>query len=570
VASFIPFLGRTSDALLTLSDIGEQAATASERLARKIAALPEGVASLAPRDGRIPVETMRSLLPEVHAVRETLDNAKEAVDRLPHSFVLSQEAGFRDLVNERLAQAVPLARSADVLLRALPRFAGLERPARYFLAAQNAAELRGTGGLLGNFAILTLDDGRMSISEFEDIRSLPNVSPSEAPGPNAQFAEAYRAFGGASFWRSLNATPDVPTAATLVESLYERVTGRRLDGTIFVDSVALSHLVKASHGVKLPELDLKIRADDVVRFMSKDAYELFGGRELRGRIQGILAGAIWEGFIEGASGDRALRGLVEAAASGHLLLHSADPSVQSAFRLASIAGNMGPRDGDFFGTVLSNVAANKLDLYLGREVRYDVALAPGGTALANATVTVKNEAPAGAEPSITLGPFQGREIRALGLGPGEGYYYLSLYCARSCTVLDSRLQGRPVPLLQFRERGLMLRATHLRIEPQTTQTIRTAMKLDGVWEGGRAGGTYRLRLLGQPTINPTTGTVVVRAPPGMHVASASAPMEIRGDRAIWHGELSRSTNLEVTFEKGFLGRAWGRILDFLSRPVIRL
>src|SRR5207247_7758630 len=68
-------------------------------------------------------------------------------------------------------QALPVIRAADGMIKALPTFAGMDGARHYFLAPQNPTELRGTGGLISAYAILTIDHGSISVGPFEDIRS---------------------------------------------------------------------------------------------------------------------------------------------------------------------------------------------------------------------------------------------------------------------------------------------------------------------------------------------------------------------------------------------------------------
>jgi hypothetical protein len=96
------------------------------------------------------------------------------------------------------------------------------------------------------------------------------------------------------------------------------------------------------------------------------------------------------------------------------------------------------------------------------------------------------------------------------------------------------------------------------------------LKLATAWQESDAEGTYRLRLQSQPTVRPTAATVTIRVPTGMHISFASQPLTVDGDSATWTGQLSDVTDLEVRFERGFLGRMWTNIQDFLSKPVIKL
>jgi hypothetical protein len=566
---YVPFLGRTPDALLSLATIGETVAGAGEDVARDLAALPQGLSSLGLRDGRIPIEELRALAPAVRRARIALDGAAERAARLPDAWVLGPVAEARDLVRSRLAEAVPLAHSADALLSALPAFAGEDGPKRYFVAVENSAELRGTGGLIGNYSILTLDRGRLSLSPFRDTESLANVPASSVPSPSPEFSQLYGPFGGGGFWLNINMTPDAPTAAGLIESLYERVEGESLDGTILFDLQGLAKMLQITGPVGVHPLGVTVDSKSVLGYVATAAYLDSGIANPFSRGPRLIADAIWGRFLSGTEPDRALRSLVEMAAGGHLVLHSADPGLQAAFSDAGVAGEFRAGPGDFLGVVINNAAANKVDYYLGEEVRYVVAVGPEGTATATATVLLENDAPAGRPPSYPLGPSDAARESGLDLVPGENRSWAAVYCPSRCRLASIRGSG-DVLLEEHREQGLTVFAGFVQIEPQSSTELRLVLDLEGVWDGDRTGGVYRLRLQGQPMARPALISLEVRAPDGMAVVWTNVPMDVDGERATWRGRLGPRDDLVVRFTKPLAARVWTRVWDFLSTPVIRL
>jgi hypothetical protein len=563
-----PFLGRTPRALVSLSRVGTQVSTAGTDVARALAKLPDGLSSLGLEKGRIPLDSLRSLAPSVHGARAALDVAAGDAARLPDSWVIGPVANARDLVRKRLSEATRLARSADALLTSLPTFAGEGREARYFVAAQNSAELRGTGGLIGNYAILTIRDGLMNLGPFHDVQDLPNLPPDKAPAPSKDFTKLYGAFGGGGFWLNINMTPDAATAGTAIEQLYGRVTGQRLDGTIFFDLAGLSDLLRATGPVKSKLLGFTFTADNVVRYVATAGY-------LKAPIdhpfeQGprLVADAVWDRFFF-AEPEKALRALIGAAANGHLVLHGTDPGLETAFRLAGVSGGFGTRTGDFFGVVHSNAAGNKVDFFLRQGLGYDVRLGPNGTAQALATATIRNTVPKGVRPGYAYGPLKGLLVDGRPLEPGEDRTWTQFYCGRGCRLVTSKLDGTNLGLEARREFGLPAYASFLEVKPSQGRRIELGLQLDDAWQGDRAGGTYRLRIQGQPSL-PTTATVTIRVPEGMGVAWTSVPMRVEGGVATWRGSLQGSKDLEVRFQRGFFGRVWVRMWSFLSKPVIHL
>jgi hypothetical protein len=564
----VPFLGRTPDTLLSLSRIGRQISAAGYHLSSGLTALPHGISSLGLSDGRIPIESLRGIAPSVHRARLLLEEAEDRAGQVSDGWVLGPVARAGDSVRAELHRVVPRIRSADDLLASLPTFAGEERPAHYFIAAQNSAELRGTGGLIGNFAILTIDKGVTSLGPFEDIRNLPDVPSNTLPAPSPEFRTLYGPFDALGFWRNLNMTPDAPTAATLVESLYQRVRGERLDGTIFVDLQGLADLLAVTGPVDV--LGRKLDAANVVGFVANGDYRSLPVAHPYELVPRLVAQTVWSSFLATAVPERALRALTGAVAQGHLLVHAAEDHLQEAFVQAGAAGGFGPRGGDFFSVVLQNAAANKVDYFLHEQIRYEVSLQPGGTAAAEATVQLRNAAPAGAKPSYALGPSAIEAVRKLRLKAGESRDWTAFYCSAGCRLVRAEEDARPRSLGAYREKGLWLFADFLSVMPQHTKTIDLALALDNGWDGDTAAGTYRLRLQAQHTINRASATFVVHAPNGMHISWTSVPMRVQGDTALWHGDLSTARDFEVRFERNLLGRVLARVWSFLTKPVFRL
>jgi Protein of unknown function (DUF4012) len=560
LGGLVPLAGRNYDAIETLATIGRRMATAGGELSRALTDLPGGLGSLAPSGGRIPIEGMRSLLPAVSAARAELEVAGGESLTLPTSYLIGPVASAADLARDEVEATLRTARSAEALLLALPSFAGGDGTRRYFVAAQSPAELRGTGGFIGSFAILTATDGRLKLGPFREISILRNVPPPQAPAPSAAFREIYDRFGGAGFWRNLNMTPDAPTAASMIEALYERVEGTHLDGTIFVDPQALAELLEATGPVRAPTLHRTLTAEGVVDYLANGAYEEFGYRaSLRKRVLGIVAGGVVERFLRGADPETDLRSVIDAASGGHLLLHAADPEVQSAFESAGIAGELGTPRGDFFGVFTSDASGTKVDYYVSRDVRYEVSLGAGGTGSAEASLTFRNGAPAHARPSYVLGPYPGT-----GLGVGDHQSFLSVYCPAGCEMARATEDGAPVGMEVHTELGFRSLSRYVRVDARGSRTIGLSLRLRRVWSGDELGGTYTLRLQGQPTIRATTVTLVVRVPEGMRIVHTSLPMKVRGAEATWRGTVGRQRDFSVRFQRPFPGRVWTQIRGFLT------
>jgi hypothetical protein len=571
IPALFPLIGRTPDAIRTISDVGLRLADAGGEITRAIDDLPGGVDALAPKGGRIPVETLQGLAPAMSRARAVFEQAEVEAQGIATTLVPQQVVEAGDLLREKLARALPPVRSADEMLRALPAFAGVDAPRHYLLGPENSAELRATGGLLTTFSILTIDDGAISVEPFRDIKDIPSLDLTPDEWPSPALADIYGAFNAAGEARNATATLDGPTASLFLENLWNRTMPDPIDGVILVDVQALRYLVEATGAIEIPGVPYPLTERNVVQYVANDAYVQIGNDDVRKDFVGVVGQVVFHEFLQHAGGDKALRAVIRAAADGHMLINAVDPQVDAAFRSAGVSGALPPVDaGDFLGVAVNNTAGNKIDYYIRRHIDYDITLGPDGRATSAATVRFDNTAPADAEPGYVFGPFQGKALRGLDLKAGEAYQSTSLYCGAGCTLSGASRDGTPYPVQAYREGTHPLFVGVQRIPPQSTYEVRYGMHDTDVWTGNGGLGTYRLTIRSQPTLNPTTATIAIRVPDGTTIAYASEPLKLEGGVATWSGELGDVTTFEVRFQKGLAGRVWGGIDDFLSKPVIRL
>ena len=251
-------------------------------------------------------------------------------------------------------------------------------------------------------------------------------------------------------------------------------------------------------------------------------------------------------------------------------MYSNDRREEAAFREAGVAGLYRNGPGDQVGVVLSNAAANKVDVFLHERLVYDVTLAQGGGAQARESVTLFNDAPSERPPSYALGPSGAARNAGLHLVPGEGRWWAAFYCPDACDVAAARSGAASFPLEQGHEHGLSVFSNFLDARPQRPVAVSIHLDLPHVWRGDEASGSYRLVIRSQPMANPPDVTVVLHVPAGMGISWTSRPMRVDGGRATWRGTAGRREVFEVRFQRSFLGRIGGRIWQFLRHPIVRI
>jgi hypothetical protein len=438
---------------------------------------------------------LRQLADDLSRVKTKLDRAAAQLGSGEGRELLVPElrTGVADLrtqlrsVDHRITTTLQGAQVAESSL-------GYDRPQRYFIAVQNNAESRATGGYIANYGILVADKGRLTLPDFRRTAEfdLP-PAPHRTLHASKEYANRYSRFDVSREWTNVNMSPDLPTVARVMADQYKQFSGTTIDGVIAVDPIALSHLLRLTGPVRVEGWPTPITAANVVPITLHDEYIAYD-KQLDNRIDfiGRVAKTVFDRLTNGGLTDLIKAGNVvhDATASRHLQFWSATPSAQRFFAGTHSAGAVGSVRGDALMVTTQNAAANKLDYYLHRDVAYDAKVTrDGGDLRVDATLTVKlrNDAPATGEPKYVIGPYDGR------FKAGENRLFVTVYSPLNAT--SATVDGQPLELAGAPELGRLAHSAFVDLPAGTTRTV--VLHLRGVVAGG---GPYRLDVIRQPLV----------------------------------------------------------------------
>lgn len=564
IAGAIPWLGNTPDTVVDIASAGEEVAAAGGVLSTAISEIPGGLEGLGVDNGRIPLGALESLATPASEAMDHAVAAAATLDGVPRSSVPGQVTDAVDSARLTVHETADTLRGMANALAVLPQYLGADGARTYVVAAQNPTEIWGTGGLIGEFALMHVNDGQIDLGRFHPISELsPTREPRELDR-TAQYTLDDVARADVPSWYDqriidqpifANLTPRAGAAAGYFLPHIRRQLGIDADGVIFMTPQALPHLLEVTGPVFSPQLDTTLTRHNVVRYTTNGVYGDFGESESRKQALGEAAHSIWDALLANPKASDIIGALASAAGSGSLVLTSTDPAEQQKLEEAGIGGRWGPpTDGwDFAGITASNEAGNKVDFYLRPRVTYDILLQPDGAARTTATVVMKNDAPRNAGPSYVMGPYQGSTLTR-NLAPGTDILKIAQHCNGACIVDQIAVDGRPA-LAQVEEDGsTTIIGAQIQLLPQQSRTIEYGYTTPAAWEVQHGRGIYRLRLAMPQTITPFDITVRIVTPEGTNVLWTIPETTTSGDTVEWSGPVTKAQDLEVVFDKSFLGK----------------
>lgn len=294
--------------------------------------------------------------------------------------------------------------NADALLSVLPSYLGHDEPRSYFLGMQTSSELRGTGGLIAYYSVLTVDQGSFELDTVDVYEGLDDdLLEDDEPaiterigalaGDTDAGVDADPAFEGryahtaaTALFSNINVDPDLPTTARVALDLYADRIGEPLDGVILLDAIGLQAILEATDAtLTLPDeviagtdLPSSLPADQFAQFVTTDVYDTFGADfalERRDLLTAIGTEAFGEVFDGGWDGARVGQALARSSNGRHLQVYSEDEDEQAAFEQVNAAGRfLTEGRGDRLAITINNAVGGKQDVHLGHHTEVHMQL----------------------------------------------------------------------------------------------------------------------------------------------------------------------------------------------------
>ena len=393
IASFIPVYG---DDIKLVRGMMEQAdILAQDAMLPACAQLEDFKLGNLLTDGAVNIEMLKGLITTIQDVEPVVISSIDAIDALPEPHI-GKIKSLMDKVTGPMDTAKGVLKQVNGILPILPQMLGADGPRNYLITAENNSEIRACGGFVGSLGVMNVDNGKISLGDFEGTLHSSNGPKPQIPITDEEMT-LFQPYEPTMNFTSGDAyfTPDFPKGASNVSTLWSlEHGGQHIDGVVALDPVFLQYLLQLCGGVTA--------ADGTVVDGSNAANELLSGSYWKYPDGGDAQDAV---FASVASFNQLLSGLGDVGFTnlfkvikrggdeGRLLMWMANEAEENAVVQMGFGGTLNtdptkPQTGVF----VNNYSYSKLDWYLN----LDAAKGEGvknadGTVSYPMTVTLTNE-----------------------------------------------------------------------------------------------------------------------------------------------------------------------------------
>ena len=274
-------------------------------------------------------------------------------------------------VGQFIAALLEVERNFDILLTLL----GDEVPHRYLVLFQNNHERRATGGFIGSYMIVDVNDGRITKMEAKDVYETDGqlVDFVRAPAGIDQVADQL-------YMRDANYSPDFPTSARQIMWLLEHSKGPSVDTVIAIDQTLVENMITLVGPLHLPSFPYQINADNFTDIISFHTEAKITDTATPKQLLFDLIPA----FKESMTGMNNLSQMLEIgrkmAERGHIQIYSQDARLETLSKRLGLSGEIVPfaSKTDYLSVITTSIGGNKSDQYMTMDLQHDTQVLTDG------------------------------------------------------------------------------------------------------------------------------------------------------------------------------------------------
>jgi hypothetical protein len=433
----VPILGRNIVAVRTI-------AVAADDIAQSTTSLDPALPSLAPAqlrtsDGRIDVAALRAAVPGLTSLSSALTRADAAVAAIdPHGLMTP----VADALG-RAQDALSGSPSVTDALTVLPALLGADGQRTWAVLLLNPAEIRGGGGFFGGLAIVSADNGHLTLKTVLPNDALVGSGPLSVDTLPAEYRQLWGA--SAPEWQSVNLSAHFPYAAELTAAGLAK-QGIAVDGVIALDTKVAAAILAGTGAVTADGFTITPAGADA--FFTKGIYAAFPDGQGHKQVALDLLRQMFVALTSRPLDVRAMtKALVPLLDQRRLLAWSALDHEESALSDTALGGVVPDSAGPWTTVALVNGAGNKMDVYVTASVAYLAQSCEVAAATSSVMLRLTNSAPTG------LPPYVDQRLDDPSAPKGSTQDIAFVYGPVGSQLVDAVLDGKALPSTQGTERG---------------------------------------------------------------------------------------------------------------------
>ncbi|MEK9173876.1 MAG: DUF4012 domain-containing protein [Patescibacteria group bacterium] len=318
--------------------------------------------------------------------RSELILAEKALSKVKQTDVPLEKRKSFILAQEQLPAFLGIIDTLESHEAVIQELLGSNGPRKYLFLLENNHELRATGGFIGSYALLEMQDGVVKNFFVDGIfnpdgQLRENIVP---PKPLQKVSAGWSLHDSNWF-------PDFPTSAEKAIFFYEKTGGPTVDGVVVITPTLTQKLLALTGPIALPQYNLTVTADNFFPVIQEEVEINYDKKENKPKaVLADLSTVLFERLLH--SRDEkvvfgTLKTVIESLNQKQMMLYVRDDRVEKIISQAGWSGEIRPSDKDYLNVIHSNINGYKTDGVIEDSIKQNVEIAPDGSIIDTVRIT---------------------------------------------------------------------------------------------------------------------------------------------------------------------------------------
>lgn len=316
-----------------------------------------------------------------------IESAMEILNEVELEYLPKKYRGYFVELDEKLKQAQTLITMAQEYVPFVLDLLGDRYPQRYMILLQNNHESRATGGFIGSYILLDLNDGEITKFELKDVYEADGQFHEKVNPPEGlhKITENWR-------MRDSNYSPDFPTSAQQVMWFLEHEKGPTVDTVIAINQRVVESLLEKIGEVEVPGVDMTVNAENFSWVFSFLIEAKLAESNSPKQFLMDFVPVFKEKLLKPENIPALIEVLQESIKRKDFMAYSQDQDITMLIEQFGIDGKTTSLDEtfDYLQVINTSIGGNKSDGFVNQKIRHNTNIDNEGNLINDVTITRKH------------------------------------------------------------------------------------------------------------------------------------------------------------------------------------
>jgi len=323
-----------------------------------------------------------------------LDKSHNLLSRVNSIFIPKKYQKKLTSINSTIKQLLDKLHRFQSFIPSILKLIGDRYPYRYLVLLQNDSESRATGGFIGSYLIVDLNDGRISKITFHDVYDSDGLLTIHVPAPE-EIAKITNDWG----LRDSNYSPNFDISGEKAAWFLQKSKGPSVDAVIAINQSFLKDLLNIYGPISVKGLQKPLTADNYQLVLSYFIESKFFGASHPKKILSRTIDALKEKIFTNPSQQttkdygKLLKAFIDGIKNKKIMLYARDPEVQKLFDYFYFTPrqiNLQPQN-DYLQINAISIGGNKTDQFITQNVEHQTFVKSNGQLFDEITIKRTNQ-----------------------------------------------------------------------------------------------------------------------------------------------------------------------------------